>query len=196
MSLKQHGGARPGAGRFRIRRTITKEAAQTLRLLAWRRYGRPTTDDEENALICQLIEEERQRVAPAPSAAPTPSRSHPASSLPGAPTPKMLRDALADFYQGEKFVTVASENQKASFDLTASLLGSPLRHVALITALPTLTISCERLAGFQQAHHAGAGAQVIAQPARHADVRAHMAVAAQQQDFHAAPAGERGCAYC
>ena len=69
MSLKQHGGARPGAGRFRIRRTITKEAAQTLRLLAWRRYGRPTTDDEENALICQLIEEERQRVAPAPSAA-------------------------------------------------------------------------------------------------------------------------------
>ncbi|MFQ2091388.1 catabolite repressor/activator [Aeromonas taiwanensis] len=51
----------------------------------------------------------------------------------------------------DHFVTVASENQKASFDLTASLLGSPLRHVALITALPTLTISCERLAGFQQA---------------------------------------------
>lgn len=51
----------------------------------------------------------------------------------------------------DHFVTVASENQKASFDLTASLLGSPLHHVALITALPTLTISCERLAGFQQA---------------------------------------------
>lgn len=51
----------------------------------------------------------------------------------------------------DHFVTVASENQKASFDLTASLLGPDLRHVALITALPTLTISCERLAGFQQA---------------------------------------------
>jgi len=35
-------------------------------------------------------------------------------SLPGAPTPKMLRDALADSYQGEKFVTVASEAEIAT----------------------------------------------------------------------------------
>jgi len=35
-------------------------------------------------------------------------------SLPGAPTPKMLREALADFYQGEKFVTVASEAEIAT----------------------------------------------------------------------------------
>ena len=34
-------------------------------------------------------------------------------SLPGAPTPKQLREALADFYQGEKFVTVASEEEAA-----------------------------------------------------------------------------------
>ncbi|MGS3174093.1 catabolite repressor/activator [Aeromonas sanarellii] len=51
----------------------------------------------------------------------------------------------------DHFVTVASENQKASFDLTASLLSPALRHVALITALPTLTISHERRAGFEQA---------------------------------------------
>ena len=51
----------------------------------------------------------------------------------------------------DHFVTVASENQKASFDLTASLLTPAIRHVALITALPSLTISQERRAGFEQA---------------------------------------------
>ncbi|MGN4980024.1 catabolite repressor/activator [Aeromonas dhakensis] len=51
----------------------------------------------------------------------------------------------------DKFVTVASENQKASFDLTASLLSPAIKHIALITALPALTISCERKAGFEQA---------------------------------------------
>ncbi|MCH7373179.1 catabolite repressor/activator [Aeromonas sp. MR16] len=51
----------------------------------------------------------------------------------------------------DHFVTVASENQKASFDLTASLLTPAIRHVALITALPSLTISQERKAGFEQA---------------------------------------------
>ena len=51
----------------------------------------------------------------------------------------------------EHFITVASENQKASCDLTASLLTTTLRHVALITALPGLTISQERRAGFEQA---------------------------------------------
>jgi N-acetyl-gamma-glutamyl-phosphate reductase len=34
-------------------------------------------------------------------------------SLPGAVTPKMLREALADFYQGEKFVTVVSADETA-----------------------------------------------------------------------------------
>lgn len=51
----------------------------------------------------------------------------------------------------DHFVTVASENQKASFDLTASLLTPTIHHVALITALPGLTISQERKAGFEQA---------------------------------------------
>lgn len=35
-------------------------------------------------------------------------------SLPGTPTPKQLREALADFYQGERFVTVASEDEIAA----------------------------------------------------------------------------------
>ncbi|RKJ92244.1 catabolite repressor/activator [Aeromonas veronii] len=51
----------------------------------------------------------------------------------------------------DKFVTVASENEKASFDLTSSLLTPTLRHIALVTALPALTISQERKAGFEQA---------------------------------------------
>ncbi|MGL4715013.1 MAG: substrate-binding domain-containing protein, partial [Aeromonas sp.] len=51
----------------------------------------------------------------------------------------------------DQFVTVASENEKASFDLTRSLLTPSLRHIALITALPLLTISRERKAGFEQA---------------------------------------------
>lgn len=51
----------------------------------------------------------------------------------------------------EHFVTVASENQKASLDLTASLLTPAIGHIALITALPELTISQERKAGFEQA---------------------------------------------
>ncbi|MEG0008128.1 MAG: catabolite repressor/activator [Aeromonas sp.] len=58
----------------------------------------------------------------------------------------------------EHFITVASENQKASCDLTASLLTPSIRHLALITALPNLTISQERKAGFEQAQadHDGA----------------------------------------
>ncbi|MFM4857824.1 catabolite repressor/activator [Aeromonas hydrophila] len=51
----------------------------------------------------------------------------------------------------DKFVTVASENQKASCDLTASLLSPAIKHIVLITALPALTISRERKAGFEQA---------------------------------------------
>lgn len=51
----------------------------------------------------------------------------------------------------DQFVTVASENEKACFDLTSSLLTPTLRHIALITALPALTISQERKAGFEQA---------------------------------------------
>ncbi|CAJ1779647.1 catabolite repressor/activator [Aeromonas salmonicida] len=51
----------------------------------------------------------------------------------------------------DRAMAVASENQKASFDLTASLLTPALKHIALITALPALTISQERKAGFEQA---------------------------------------------
>lgn len=60
------------------------------------------------------------------------------------------------------FITVASENQKASCDLTASLLGPTIRHVALITALPDLTISRERKAGFEQALAGYDGARLSA----------------------------------
>lgn len=35
-------------------------------------------------------------------------------SIPGAPTPNQLREALADFYQGERFVTVASADEIAA----------------------------------------------------------------------------------
>ena len=35
-------------------------------------------------------------------------------SIPGTPTPKQLREALADFYQGERFVSVADEEETAS----------------------------------------------------------------------------------
>jgi N-acetyl-gamma-glutamyl-phosphate reductase len=35
-------------------------------------------------------------------------------ALPGSPSPKKLREALADFYQGEKFVSVASEDEIAT----------------------------------------------------------------------------------
>ncbi len=35
-------------------------------------------------------------------------------ALPGHPSPKQLRDALADFYQGEKFVSVADEAETTS----------------------------------------------------------------------------------
>ena len=51
----------------------------------------------------------------------------------------------------DHFITVASENQKASLDLTTSLLTPAIGHIALITALPELTISQERKAGFEQA---------------------------------------------
>ncbi len=61
----------------------------------------------------------------------------------------------------DHFVTVASENQKASFDLTASLLGPTICHLALITALPSLTISQERKAGFEQALASHAATQPL-----------------------------------
>ena len=55
MANKQHGGARSGSGRPRIRRTITPDAAVALRLLAWQRYGRPTTADEEDQVLSALV---------------------------------------------------------------------------------------------------------------------------------------------
>ena len=61
----------------------------------------------------------------------------------------------------DHFITVASENQKASCDLTASLLSPALHHVALITALPGLTISQERRAGFEQALSCHASAALL-----------------------------------
>lgn len=49
------------------------------------------------------------------------------------------------------FVSVASENRKACEELTRSLLTPGLQSIALITAMPDLTISEERRQGFVQA---------------------------------------------
>lgn len=38
-----------------------KEAAAQLRLIAWRRYGRPTTPDEESAVLAEIIGEAASR---------------------------------------------------------------------------------------------------------------------------------------
>lgn len=62
--MAQHGGARPGAGRRRTTRRITREAATALRLLAWQRYGRPTTDDEEDTLLSALVLEQAPGAVP------------------------------------------------------------------------------------------------------------------------------------
>ncbi len=51
----------------------------------------------------------------------------------------------------DRFISVASENRKACEALTASLLRPGLAHIALISALPALTISQERRQGFLQA---------------------------------------------
>lgn len=53
----RHGGARRGSGPRRIRRTITRDAARALRLIAKDRYGRPTTDTEEDAVLSALVME-------------------------------------------------------------------------------------------------------------------------------------------
>ncbi|KUE79167.1 catabolite repressor/activator [Aeromonas schubertii] len=51
----------------------------------------------------------------------------------------------------EHFVSVASENREASEALTRALLSPDLASIALITAMPGLTISEERREGFVQA---------------------------------------------
>ncbi|MDP3739139.1 MAG: N-acetyl-gamma-glutamyl-phosphate reductase [Hyphomonadaceae bacterium] len=44
-------------------------------------------------------------------------------ALPGTPSPKQLREALADFYQGEKFVSVAGEAETSSLQRTRAGAG-------------------------------------------------------------------------
>lgn len=53
------GGRRDGSGRPRTywRGHIGEEACAALRLLAWRRYGRPATDEEEAETLALLIRE-------------------------------------------------------------------------------------------------------------------------------------------
>lgn len=63
------GGARAGAGRKpgpHRRRRLTKDAALALRLLAWGRYERPTTDEEEDAVLSALVMEEQERMVADP----------------------------------------------------------------------------------------------------------------------------------
>lgn len=57
-----HGGARSGAGRPRLRYRLTKPAAVALRLIAWQHYGRPTTDEEEDAVLSELVLDEQERL--------------------------------------------------------------------------------------------------------------------------------------
>lgn len=45
----------------RLRYRLTKEAALKLKLLAWQQYGRPTTDEEENAVLTALILQKEER---------------------------------------------------------------------------------------------------------------------------------------
>ncbi|MEW7866991.1 catabolite repressor/activator [Aeromonas diversa] len=68
------------------------------------------------------------------------------------------------------FVSVASENRKACEELTRSLLSPTLPSIALITAMPGLTISEERREGFVQALE-GHGAQVWECAGAHFDRR-------------------------
>ncbi len=60
----------PRGHRTRVRFSLTahKDAARALKLIAWGRYGRPTTDEETEAVLAAIIEEERQRaLAAAPA---------------------------------------------------------------------------------------------------------------------------------
>ena len=45
------------------RYTLTKEAALQLQLLAWARYGRPTTEEETTAVLVAIIAEAAAAVA-------------------------------------------------------------------------------------------------------------------------------------
>jgi hypothetical protein len=58
---RQWGGARipaPGKRLGPVRRTwrVSKQNAVTLRLLAWQRHGRPTTQAEEDAILNEVLE--------------------------------------------------------------------------------------------------------------------------------------------
>ena len=44
-------------------------------------------------------------------------------ALPGSVTPKMLREALADFYQGERFVSVVGEDETLALQKTRAGAG-------------------------------------------------------------------------
>lgn len=55
--------------RLRFSLAEHKDAAQSLQLIAWGRYGRPTEQHEDEAVLAALILEERGRIA---AAAPTP----------------------------------------------------------------------------------------------------------------------------
>lgn len=51
----------------------------------------------------------------------------------------------------QRFISVVSNNQSAAKGLTRSVLGSGVRRVAWLDAVPQLSISIERLAGFHEA---------------------------------------------
>lgn len=48
----------------RLCRRISKEAAHTLRIIAWHRLGRPATNEEEDQVLEQLIKEARPSAIP------------------------------------------------------------------------------------------------------------------------------------
>ena len=51
----------PRGHRTKQRYLISKEASVALKMLAWTRYGRPTTDEETNAVLSALVMEEKAR---------------------------------------------------------------------------------------------------------------------------------------
>lgn len=66
MSRSGRGGRRDNAGRPRTAyglRSRHKDAALALTLIAWSRYGRPTTDEETEDVLAAIVMEERERIA-------------------------------------------------------------------------------------------------------------------------------------
>lgn len=57
-----NGGKRAGAGRKRARFDASQETTLLLRLLTWKHYRRPTTNDEENEYLLSILKAQEQGI--------------------------------------------------------------------------------------------------------------------------------------